>query len=364
MAEIRRSVKKVTVTFLFVTVTFCQVYSAEPLISQVALSQKVIDLSKEEKAAINFRLSEKAQVDLKIYDEENALIRELKGEKTLKKGKHAIAWDGLDQEGEQVVSGVYIYVLEARGKSRFLYDPRDQTGGEEVFVENLSWDVKKSVIKYLLPKASYVRIRIGLKDGVFLGTLQDWSPLEAGEKELPWEGRDLSGHFDLTKHPEAQINISAFALPDNAIIVKNDAPPKKGTGTILSFVPVPFLDVRGRQTYIHARHPRSLCHEPRFQVEFPSMEKGTGKIPVRIMLDPRDKNYLVANRFEIMLFVDQVFLFEQEEGTSPLTIDLDSKRLGPGDHLLTINIMDYEDHVGVQTLKAKVLPVEQESSNV
>ena len=121
-----------------------------------------------------------------------------------------------------------------------------------------------------------------------------------------------------------------------------------------------------RSQYIHARHLRARCHEPKFQVEFPEADSEKdpavpilkGKTPVRITLDPEDKDYLTANRFEVMFFADGEFLFEQEEGVSPLTIDLDSKRLGAGDHLLTINVMDYEDHIGVRTLKVKVTPKE------
>ncbi len=208
-----------------------------------------------------------------------------------------------------------------------------------------------------------------------MGTLEDWTPYGAGEKTVPWNGRDPQNFFDLSNHPEAQINISAFALPDNAIIVKSDAHPMRHPeersdegSRVRDSSASPQND---KAIYIHAHHPREMCHEPKFQVEFPNTKEGTGinnkimpvpsfgidKIPVRVTLDPKDKDYLTANRFEVMFFVDSVFLFEQEEGTSPFTIELDSKRLGPGEHLLTINVMDYEDHIGVKTVKLNIPPV-------
>ena len=48
-------------------------------------------------------------------------------------------------------------------------------------------------------------------------------------------------------------------------------------------------------------------------------------------------------------------MFENEEATSPFTIELDSNRIGEGEHLITVNVMDYEDHIGVQTIKVKVI---------
>ncbi|OGX04649.1 MAG: hypothetical protein A3G87_03850 [Omnitrophica bacterium RIFCSPLOWO2_12_FULL_50_11] len=381
MAQVRKAL------FLFpafLLVSTIPVFPQEPLISRVVLSEKEIDLAREEQATIQFELLEVASVGVKVFDESNRLIREIPSDEKLRPGTHSIAWDGRDEKGEQVVSGVYIYVLEARGTTQYVHDLRVATGGEEVFVEKLAWDIPGSKITYLLPKACYVRIRIGLKEGVFLGTLADWTPYEAGEKETAWDGLDPSGHFNLSDQAEAQINISAFALPDNSVIVRSTVEesslrgqhPKDGpkqSQTVIASSPLRTRRSEGRLQYIHAAHPRPLCHEPRFEVEFPSSklspsvgeDKGDGgagapvlkgKVPIRITLDPKDKDYLVANRFEVMFFMDSVFLFEQEEATSPLTFYLDTAKLGKGVHRLTINVMDYEDHIGVQTLKVQVEP--------
>ena len=77
----------------------------------------------------------------------------------------------------------------------------------------------------------------------------------------------------------------------------------------------------------------------------------SGKVPIRVEIAPEDKIYITNKRFEAMFFVDSVFLFEEEEGTSPLTFYWDTSRLNPGEHLLSVNIMSYDDHVGTKTQK-------------
>jgi hypothetical protein len=61
---------------------------------------------------ITFRLPERTQVELKIYDGSGRLMRELVRE-SLAAGEHDVAWDGRDHTGRQVGSGVYFYTLQA-----------------------------------------------------------------------------------------------------------------------------------------------------------------------------------------------------------------------------------------------------------
>ncbi len=51
------------------------------------------------------------------------------------------------------------------------------------------------------------------------------------------------------------------------------------------------------------------------------------------------------------MIIDNQFLFEREDGSSPFTYQLDVERFAPGPHLLTINIIAYDDHIGVQSLR-------------
>lgn len=65
---------------------------------------------------IDFVLDETARVRLKVYDVSGRVTRTLvDGTRTA--GSHSVLWDGRDDAGRPLASGVYIYSLEAPGKS-------------------------------------------------------------------------------------------------------------------------------------------------------------------------------------------------------------------------------------------------------
>jgi len=61
---------------------------------------------------IRYALPEPTQVSLRVYDISGRLVRELgRGERPA--GTNAVSWDGRDEKGEKVASGVFLYRLEA-----------------------------------------------------------------------------------------------------------------------------------------------------------------------------------------------------------------------------------------------------------
>ena len=67
-------------------------------------------------ATIRFTLPERRVVTLRVYDGSGRLVRELfDGQRTA--GMHKVEWDGADQHGRQVASGVYFYQLDAGQES-------------------------------------------------------------------------------------------------------------------------------------------------------------------------------------------------------------------------------------------------------
>jgi flagellar hook assembly protein FlgD len=63
---------------------------------------------------IPFELPAEGHVVLEIYDVRGRLVRRLLAER-LPAGFHAVTWDGRDQVGHGVASGVYISMLRAGG---------------------------------------------------------------------------------------------------------------------------------------------------------------------------------------------------------------------------------------------------------
>ncbi|NOY57952.1 MAG: T9SS type A sorting domain-containing protein, partial [Calditrichaeota bacterium] len=64
--------------------------------------------------SIEYALPELARVSLKIYDVNGHLVRSLiSGQQSA--GTHLVTWDGRDENGAKVVSGVYFYQFKAAG---------------------------------------------------------------------------------------------------------------------------------------------------------------------------------------------------------------------------------------------------------
>ena len=77
----------------------------------------------------------------------------------------------------------------------------------------------------------------------------------------------------------------------------------------------------------------------------------SGLVPVKIAIDEEDKRWLTDIRFEIMIYLDYVFIFEDEDAYTPFTYIWDTRHLNEGEHLLTVNVQGYGDHIGAESRK-------------
>jgi flagellar hook assembly protein FlgD len=318
-------------------------------IDKVSVSKKKINI--QEKTDIKFNLTQKALVEINIYDEEEKLVKTIKS-KELSPGFNKISWDAKNNQGESVANGVYIYTIKAKNISgeEFIFDLSKSTGGEVVKIENFSIDKETGDISYLLPKASRVRIRMGIQDGgPLLRTLIDWEPKLSGEQKEKWDGKDESGNMLLLQSPDLLLKFYAYALPHNTIIVTGGKDPL--------YTKTAVKKKMSSQKYFHALHPKKICHEPKIEIEFPKKELKEnmpvlkGVTPVIINIAEQDRVTLTDSRYEIIFFIDNEFLFEDEEGYSPFTYLLNTKDIPNGIHFITANIVSYDDHIGVVSKK-------------
>jgi len=67
---------------------------------------------------IRYDLPVAAEVGLRIYDVSGRLVRVLLDDTVQEPGRRSVAWDGRDNGGKHVASGVYFYELEANGEER------------------------------------------------------------------------------------------------------------------------------------------------------------------------------------------------------------------------------------------------------
>ena len=79
-----------------------------------------------------------------------------------------------------------------------------------------------------------------------------------------------------------------------------------------------------------------------------------GIVPVKVVLAESDREALTNARYEVAFFVDNVFLFEEEDGFSPYTYMWDTRGLNEGEHVLTVMVQSYDDHIGTQSRKVRI----------
>jgi flagellar hook assembly protein FlgD len=68
------------------------------------------------KTTISYQIAEAGQASLEIYDTMGRRVRSLVDE-YVGAGSHAVDWDGRDDQGRSLVSGVYLYRLRVGGHS-------------------------------------------------------------------------------------------------------------------------------------------------------------------------------------------------------------------------------------------------------
>jgi hypothetical protein len=330
-------------------------------LTQASIEPKTLEARAAEPAVVRYEITAVAEITVDFVDDEGRVVRRLGAGGQLA-GRHEVTWDGRTDDGMPVPRGVYRYVIRARDAQGqdAVYDPSGQTGGEELSPQDFTFEPPTGRLAWSMPKAGFARLRVGFEGFPHLRTLLDWEPLEAGPQSLAWDGLDASGLLKISGQPNLSVKLTVFAMPHNTIIVRgDDGPTASPTG-----VPPQYPPLRKDGGYFHARHARALCHEVGVAMEFPEAQGldgdgrpiVSGRVPVRVTLDPRDAARLVNSRFEVVVFEGLTVLFEDEEGTTPFTFLWETSHLPPGTHLVTINVLSYDDHYGVVTRAVTVRP--------
>ena len=192
-----------------------------------------------------------------------------------------------------------------------------KTAKAEILAQNLSFDAETGEIAYTLPEYAYVRIRLGIKNGGPLVThILDLEYRSKGAHVERWYGVVEGINGDLRQRKDLMINFLAVSVE------KNEEDLSK----------------------------LSIRKAPKFSISFfEPLEKNTlglpvirGLTPIKVILSPEDEHWFSTIRYEIAMFIDQIFLMEEEEGMSPFTYYLNTKNMPDGVHTLTVNVVSYE----------------------
>lgn len=354
--------------FLIGALTAAPAGAGTAVISSARHEPAAFDPAQGEAVRVGFALEGSARVALDVYDVRELRIRTVESQHPLESGFNRLIWDGRDEKGRLVPPDAYHYMLrildgESEGTE---LDLSDVTGGEGLLATNVRWDPETGTVRYAVSKPARVNIRIGIGHaGPHLRTLIDWVPRATGEHAEPWNGLDESGVINLTSHPKLHFSVQAFSLSQNSIIVlpaaartqviedvsweeKHRTVVRPGDRRMGDFASQGFYERRDVAIAL------SLAEElPRSDDGVPIV---SGRVAVRVLVDPGDRERLEAERFEIAFFVDGLYRFENEVAYLPMTWTWDASGANPGDHYITGNLRGFEGHYGTATLKVRVPP--------
>lgn len=366
---------KVILSLLFAFILLSPLYTAgkTPLrFNHVSLSEDVFNPRSGESINIFFHISLPARVDLEIYDRYGNLIRHLEESYQAKKGSNKLSWDGRDDEGNIVPDEAYSFIIQAESEDgeRAIYDPT-RAYGEIVEIIKRQIKPEKGTLTYTLHFPSRVLIRLGsTNNGPLYKTLINWEPRPAGENTEYWDGWDETNTINL-RHKDIMASYEAYTLPKNAIITKgNPVPPseieKKALIRKRALAPInihPTCPQEKRSSHADpdlkiARDiglivtPLSGAQEEIIPVNKKRYRAKENRIMTQIDIPDEDKPVLEQEQFELIFFIDDIFLEEAEAGVSlPYDFTWDASGLTPGSHILTVNIVGLKRHLGTASFK-------------
>jgi hypothetical protein len=67
-----------------------------------------------------------------------------------------------------------------------------------------------------------------------------------------------------------------------------------------------------------------------------------------------DQTFMYDQRFEVVYYVDFIFVYEEELGYTPFNWQWDPKGVNEGVHYITAMLRGYEGHFGTTTMKVFV----------
>ena len=184
---------------------------------------------------------------------------------------------------------------------------------------------KPASIYYKLTKAGTIRLRIVRKDNpeLLLATLQDWTEQAFGEHEVQWDGRDASGNIIDNKRVLIQ-----FDARDQAFGCK------------------------------HLDHDTDSCFDPELTIttEPETSSDVKGNLEITTSLTGGTDRPKQDSGCEVRYFVDHILLKKDkfENIGDKFHLTLDTTGLSDGEHIITVNIDDLNDHIGTASLRVSV----------
>jgi hypothetical protein len=335
-------------------------------ITQVSVSPQIVK-SKNEDVQINFQISKPAEVVTKIYDAINRLIWQSQPV-FLTKGSHAVSWNGKDLNQKDVLPEAYFFTVEAKGEDgEFVsFDLTDMTGGESLLLENLKYNSETHKLTFTAPKTGRYMLRVGIARAFAINTLINNKVVAAGEHELIWDGYDASHVYDSSEHPNLLFGSFGYALSQNHILVRPQD--QKLNSYAVAFEQKSTVTKRVKENLLrenlspHSYRPVDQARDVKLNLSLPSdLKKNSNgayifdkSYPIKIDLMADDVMVMEAQRGEIVLFLDNQLIHDNEVSYYPYTFNWGPKILDGKEHLLTFFVAGFAGNIGTATIKVQL----------
>ncbi|ESQ10775.1 MAG: hypothetical protein N838_19825 [Thiohalocapsa sp. PB-PSB1] len=339
---------------------------AEDGLTDVVFEPAAFDPVQGEQAVIRFQSNRSGQAIIRLFGPDWHQVRELAIEGIEPEGPASVAWDGRDDEGNLVPAEVYFPVIELtdrKGEVRTI-DPTLGPRPGQVFVEDLRFDPERGAVTYSLQAPARVTLLAGISDGgPLLRTLVADAPRRAGPHHEPWDGMDADGVVDVPAQPGFRLYAEGVGVwqPSVAVTSGSDESYFQYRRRVESRLVKQRPDIRViGGTPAALPKPVDMTPEPRFDLSVSGTpdEDGlpvvSGRVLVQVALEESVRIPVIERRFEIVLFVDQRFVTEVEDGRSPATVIWDSTQVSDGEHLLTVNVATLPGQISAASLRVRV----------
>jgi len=279
---------------------------------------KPLDVSGSVPLALRLQIPERTdEVAVTILDSQHRQVRKLTTKANKSSRSITVHWDGKNDTGEHVPNDAY--GIEATAF----------TNGQQIASLKIAESINSKPVPLkggldsrgqfttVLAEPVRLQVRIGISGGPLLRTLVDWRAVPKGKFVLPWDGFDQSSINYIAGSSNLKTLILAKPLNEQLILTYGNPSTQKPGKTTLALSPIDNND------------------------------DGILSIKVGSAVDATLQS---GNLFELVFYIDNQFVSEEERGYLPLNWNWDPTGIAAGRHTLTVNLIGFNGDIRVGSM--------------